>query len=151
MPDDDVEYIQVRVGPNRSATLRNIYSAVDERYASGPVPAVQEPSDTSDEDVNSSPDSSRASSLDAGETDGGLGRETNDQGDGEPSVEPSGRETDEGAPGDPDRVEESTSEPEVESPPVERTEPEGRASSSEFEHAEYYGGPRSTIYGDSFY
>ena len=149
MPDD--EYIKVRVGPNRSATLRNIYSAVDERYTSGSVPVVQEPSDTSDEDVDSSPDSSRASSLDAGKTDGGLERETNDQGDGEPSVEPSGRETDEGAPGDPDRMEEPTGESEVEPSTVERTEPTGRPGSSEFEHAEYYGGPRSTIYGDSFY
>lgn len=148
MTDD--EYIKVRVGSSRSATLRNIYRAVDERYSSGPVSDVQEPSDQSDEDIDGTPDSSGQTSLDAGEADGGLEGATDDQGNGEPSTEPSGGEVDEGTSGDPGELEEQVREPDVEQTTVKRVESTGGARSGEYGEAEYHGGPRSTILGIGF-
>lgn len=151
MEDSDGEWIKVRVGPTKSSTIRNIYSTMDDYYSQRSGSPVQEQSDQIDEDPDVRTDSSIGSSSDASTVDSEPGSETGDTSESDAQTEPVGSETDDGAVGSPDIVEESTGGSDEQPPAAERDYEEGYQRSKEYGSAGFHFAPGQHSRGTSFY
>lgn len=146
--DAEAEEIRVKPGSSRSSTIAAFFRAVDDYYARRPVPDLQVKDDTVDESDDIRADSSVGTSSDASEIDSGQDGETDDQGASDSQTIPLGKETDEGAPGDPDNPSEQAGGTDVEQTSVERDESEGGERESEQNLVGFHFAPAFHCRGD---
>lgn len=145
---EDENWIKVNIGSSRSSTIGSFWRQLDEFYSQRPDAGVQEQGDTVDEDPDIRPDSGIGSGSDAGDVDSGPGRETDDQGESDPSTEPIRASADDGTPGASSDVEESTGGTNVGEASTERTEPEGGQRESKQVDPRFYFAPLQHSRGD---
>jgi len=140
--------ITVRIGTNRSHTVRNIHSAVDDWYANGSNADVPSEDSPSDEDRDGTPDSGGTVDVHVGEADSEPESGTDHTRDSGHQTEPDREEADEGATGISTDSPEQTGGPEVEQTSVDGTEPEGQEGEGKFTYPEFYFAPGEAVYGD---